>query len=206
MRNLHNTTKQELLYFLKSIDSKLSRKIIIIAIGGTALTLLNLKPSTRDIDFDLPYAKDKNALTSLFGQLDFEQESFSWFTSTGLRIDVFSQGYIFCTQLPPDYIEKAKVAVKLDNILLKTLSLEDIIITKLGRGDERDFEDIKQIYLHADIKNEELAARFFRVAESWTDSPQVIKQKLLDLFEIKFGQWGFSIPIELIKKVKLWEI
>lgn len=206
MRNIHNTGKEELLTFLKNIDRKLPHKITIVAIGGTALTLLNLKESTRDIDFDLPLEKDWKALVDLFKKLDFEPEGFAWFTSTGLRIDVFRQGYIFCTQLPSDYVEKSKLALKLDKITLKTLSLEDIIVTKLGRGDERDFQDIKQIYLHARIDNEQLAERFFEIAQSWIESPEIIRQKLLDLIDIKFSQWKFPIPNRLMQKVKAWEI
>lgn len=206
MRNIHNTNKEKLLNFLKTIDGKLPHKITIIAIGGTALTLLNLKESTRDIDFDLPIEKDWKALVDLFKKLDFELEGFAWFTSTGLRIDLFKWGYIFCTQLPSDYVKKSKLALKLDKITLKTLSLEDIIVTKLGRGDERDFMDIKQIYLHSDIDNEQLAERFFEIAKSWIESPEIIRQKLLDLIEIKFSQWNFPVPTKLVLKVKSWEI
>lgn len=119
MRNAHNTNKEELLNFLKSIDRKLPHKITIIAIGGTALTLLNLKESTKDIDFDLPFEIDWKALVSLFRRFDFEPEGFSWFTSTGLRIDLFRQGYIFCTQLPADYVEKSEESIKLDLIDIK---------------------------------------------------------------------------------------
>ncbi len=206
MRNLHDTNRPELLNFLKNIDGKLPHEILIVAIGGTALTLLNLKDSTKDIDFDIPLKKDEEALLSLFKRMDFEQESFAWFTPTGLRIDIFKQGYIFCSQLPLDYVEKSKIVVKLDKIVIKTLSLEDIIVTKLGRGDERDFTDIRQIYLHASIDPEQLVARFFEVAQSWPDSPEIIRQKLLDLIEIKFSQWDFPISAELVQKVKKWEI
>ena len=31
------------------------------------------------------------------------------------------------------------------------------------------------------------------------------KQKLLDLIEIKFGQWGFKLNTKLISEVKKWE-
>ncbi len=206
MRNTHNTNKEELLSFLKNIDEKLPHKITIIAIGGTALTLLNLKDSTKDIDFDLPIEKDWKALESLFQKLDFESEGFAWFTPTGLRIDLFKRGYIFCSQLPFDYVEKSKDAVKLDKITLKTLSLEDIIVSKLGRGDERDFQDIKQIYLHANINNEQLAERFFEIAQSWIESSEIVRQKLLDLIDIKFSQWKFPIPNKLVQKVRAWEI
>ncbi|MGA2789468.1 MAG: hypothetical protein ABSF00_01735 [Candidatus Bathyarchaeia archaeon] len=36
-----------LLGFLEEVDKELGRKITLIAVGGTALTLLGAKPSTR---------------------------------------------------------------------------------------------------------------------------------------------------------------
>ena len=58
--SLDNT---RLLDFLGEIDRELSRKIckymvmdkqvVIVAVGGTAMTLVNAKPSTIDIDFTI---------------------------------------------------------------------------------------------------------------------------------------------------------
>ena len=46
--------KSELLNFLEELNKELGRKITLIAVGGTAMTLLDLKPSTMDIDFTIP--------------------------------------------------------------------------------------------------------------------------------------------------------
>jgi hypothetical protein len=43
-----------LLGLLEAVDDELTRKIKLVAAGGTAMTLLNLKPSTVDIDFAGP--------------------------------------------------------------------------------------------------------------------------------------------------------
>jgi hypothetical protein len=43
-----------LLGFLEEVDKEVERKVTLIAVGGTALTLLGAKPSTRDVDFTLP--------------------------------------------------------------------------------------------------------------------------------------------------------
>lgn len=40
---------------LSSVDEELERRIVLVAVGGTAMTLLDLKPSTIDIDFTGPY-------------------------------------------------------------------------------------------------------------------------------------------------------
>jgi hypothetical protein len=42
------------LALLARFDEELERKIVLVAAGGTALTLLNAKPSTLDLDFTGP--------------------------------------------------------------------------------------------------------------------------------------------------------
>ncbi len=43
----------KLLGFLE-LDKELNRRITVVAVGGTAMTLLGAKPSTTDVDFDMP--------------------------------------------------------------------------------------------------------------------------------------------------------
>ena len=44
----------QLLEFLELVGQELPRKIVLVAAGGSAMTLLKVKPSTRDIDFTGP--------------------------------------------------------------------------------------------------------------------------------------------------------
>jgi len=46
--------KELLLARLADWDSFLKKRVRLIACGGTALTLLNIKPSTEDIDLIVP--------------------------------------------------------------------------------------------------------------------------------------------------------
>lgn len=46
--------KRNLIQFLKELDGNLERRITLVVVGGTALTLLDVKPSTIDVDFTLP--------------------------------------------------------------------------------------------------------------------------------------------------------
>jgi len=45
--------KEELVDYLKDIDANLPKKIDVVCIGGTAMTLLDIKDSTRDVDFNV---------------------------------------------------------------------------------------------------------------------------------------------------------
>lgn len=47
--------KSGLLGLLSAVDSELNRKITLVAAGGTAMTLLDMEPSTLDIDFTGPH-------------------------------------------------------------------------------------------------------------------------------------------------------
>jgi len=124
--------KAGLLAFLKEVDRELPRKIHLIAVGGTAMTLLNLKNSTIDIDFvlDREEAKMFRKLLQAFPH--------------GFKIDIFSDGMVFSQQLPRDYSEKSiPITSSLKNIQLSALHPLDIVVTKIGRLDERDIEDIE---------------------------------------------------------------
>ena len=127
--SLDNT---KLLDFLEEIDKELTRRIILVAAGGTAMTLLKAKSSTIDVDFTLP------------------DEDYMEFTKIleivvhGFKVDIYKDGAVFSQILPADYIKKSKtIKTKMENIDLKALSPLDIVVTKIGRLNDRDKEDIK---------------------------------------------------------------
>jgi len=123
--------KSRLLDFLAVLDVELNRKITVVAVGGTAMTLLDLKPSTVDIDFTVPstdYDDFNKALANL---------------SHGFKVDVYIDGMIFSQALPDDYLEKSIEIVTLKHIHLRALHPVDIVATKIGRLNERDLQDIK---------------------------------------------------------------
>lgn len=133
-------TKSDLIKWLKKLDNKLDRPIILIAVGGTAMTLLNLKESTRDVDFCIK-GEDSERFRKLIKGAKF-------------KIDVFIDGFIFSEQLPDDYIDIANEhnEVEFKNIKLKTLNPLDIIITKAARYNERDEEDIATLTKKQDFR------------------------------------------------------
>jgi hypothetical protein len=117
---------------------------------------------------------------------------------------MFHGSNILGTDLLPDCIGKSKFIRSFGNIKLYTLPLEDIIISKLARGDSRDFDDIKGILEIEKIDIRELVQRYKETME--TSIVANYKQKLLDLIEIKFKDWGFSLDNSLIGEVKRWEL
>ena len=50
----YRLNRNELLDNLREWNRYLRRKVHLIACGGTAMTLLGVKPSTKDVDFMVP--------------------------------------------------------------------------------------------------------------------------------------------------------
>lgn len=140
--------KTKLLDFLEVLGTELPRKITLVAVGGTALTLLDLKASTIDIDFTIPsgdyeeFIKAEKAIPH------------------GLRIDKWKDGLVFATSLPDDYLENSiQTDFTLKNINLRALHPLDIVITKIGRLNERDREDITTCVQKYNVTLEQIKKR-----------------------------------------------
>ncbi len=139
--------KKSLLEFLKEVDSHLRKRIDLVAAGGTAMTLLDIKQSTIDIDFIVAgsdFLDLKRALNSV---------------PHGYRIDIFRDGFVFSQKLPEDYIQKSILIRKFKSIRLYALHPLDIIVTKIGRLNERDTEDIKDCIRKFNIRKAEIKKR-----------------------------------------------
>lgn len=139
---------KRLLDFLEEIDKILSQKIIITAVGGTAMTLLNLKTSTIDIDFEVSDA-DEKILKKALDEL-----------KPGFRVDVFSDGMIFSQLLPKDFRKKAiTIKAKFKNIELLALHPIDIVASKIGRLNARDEQDIQSCIEKFKLKKTQIQKR-----------------------------------------------
>jgi hypothetical protein len=155
-------TKQDLLDWLKQIDKNLKKKMTIIAVGGTAMTLLNLKESTKDVDFCVE--------TNNYNK--FKELS----KSNIFIVDIFQEGYIFTLQLPEDYKKKSsKHKQKFKYLDLRVLMLEDIIITKTARLNTRDIEDIKILSETGKINLNRLKERFKEVYTTFAGNEKDFK-------------------------------
>lgn len=143
--SLDNT---KLLDFLGEIDKELKRKIVIVAAGGTAMTLLKTKPSTIDVDFTIPneYFDDFQRAKNI--------------VQPGFKVDLFHDGAVFVNMLPDDYLKRSKlIKTKLKNIELRALHPVDIIVTKIGRFDGRDEQDIEACIKKFKIKKGQIVKR-----------------------------------------------
>ncbi|NHI04351.1 hypothetical protein DYY67_1209 [Candidatus Nitrosotalea sp. TS] len=95
--SLDNT---KLLDFLGEIDKELTHKIVVVAVGGTAMTLLKTKSSTIDVDFTIP------------SQYYDDFERAKDIVKPGFRVDLYRDGAIFLNMLPDRIIYEMDLILK----------------------------------------------------------------------------------------------
>lgn len=140
--------RTKLTSLLETINEKLAKHITVVAVGGTALTLLEVKTSTVDIDFSFP-------------NRDFDEfnKAVAILPKLGYRIDSFSDGAIFGIILPDDYLRKSMPIKKFKRIELRALHPIDIVVTKIGRLNQRDKQDIEDTVRYFGLSESQLADR-----------------------------------------------
>jgi hypothetical protein len=140
--------KTGLFNLLATIDGQLRRKITIVAIGGTALTLLDVKESTIDIDLSFPD-----------NDLEEFEKALKMLPKPGFRIHYFSDGDIFGVTVPDDYLKKSPSVKKFKRIELRALSPIDVVVTKIARLNPRDKQDIEACTKRFRLSEEEIKTR-----------------------------------------------
>lgn len=139
---------QDLLEFLALIEEHLDQGITLVAAGGTALTLLEAKPSTLDIDFTGP-ADSLEAFHKAESQ-----------EAHGYDIDSWPDGTVFMVNLPSDYLERSQgFDVELTRVDLRALDPVDLIVTKIARLNQRDRDDIRTARGRFDVTAEQVRRR-----------------------------------------------
>ena len=147
--------KKLLLDFLEALNDDLTKKITLVAAGGTAMTLLDLKPSTIDIDFTIPSSDLP----------EFERVLKN--NPPGFKVDRWADGQVFCQSLPSDYLDKSIRIREYTNILLKALNPVDIVLTKIGRLNERDIQDIETCIRKFKLTKEKVTSRAALVSPTY---------------------------------------
>ena len=120
------------------------RKVHLIACGGTALTLLDVKPSTKDIDLLVPVVEEYSYLIKTLKDLGYKSASGAgWARDDGFIFDLFPGKRVHTTELLESPLDSGNnIPVKeFTHLYLGVLNYYDIIISKLFRGAGIDMED-----------------------------------------------------------------
>ncbi len=176
--------REDLLVELDGWNSFLKSKVHLIACGGTALTLLEIKPSTKDIDFMLPNVNEYTYLVKTLMDLGYQQVSGYGFARDNRFIfDLFCGKKIHTTELldTPLRDDGNIFYDELTYIYVGILNFYDLMISKLFRGAQIDFDDCVML---VEAKREEIDLSVFRKRFLETASYDVSEDRIIRNMEI----------------------
>jgi hypothetical protein len=137
--------KQQLLETLGQWNAFIKRKIHLIACGGTALTLMDVKFSTKDVDFMVPNMPEYQYLIRTLKDLDYKQVTGSGWKRKGevFLFDLFPGKRIHTTELMESPLKECNHTLfkEFSYLYVGVLNDYDLIASKLFRGTNVDFED-----------------------------------------------------------------
>jgi len=141
----YRLNKQTLLDILGQWNRFLKRKIHLIACGGTALTLLDIKHSTKDVDFIVPVESEYKYIIKTLKDLGYQQTTASGWQKKGdiYIFDLFPGKRIHTTELLEFPLKGGNhiLLKEFSHLYIGILNDYDLIASKLFRGASVDFED-----------------------------------------------------------------
>lgn len=159
-------------------DGYLKRKVHLIACDGTAMTLLDVKESTKDIDLLIPNEAEYDYLIRILKQLGYKSVTgWGWARGDGFIFELFRGKKVHTTEVLESPLQKGNhILIKEFNLIyLGALNHYGLIISKLFRGAAIDIE-----YCLALIraKKKEINIRFLKRRFHQTASFDVSEEKV----------------------------
>lgn len=177
----YRVTAEELKRTLASWDAVLPGrgKIHLIACGGTALSLLGYKESTKDVDLLVPHEKEYERLQHFLKRAGYEQKTRDGWGRHDETIiyDLYPGKRVYQTELLISPLEGHghKKVWEGKKISLGVLNSVDWMITKLFRGSEQDVEDCLTLMRHEDMDLRKFEKRYRETASYDTSEERVLK-------------------------------
>lgn len=141
----YRLSQKQLLEILEGWNHYLRRKVHLIACGGTTMTLLGVKASTKDVDFMTPEIGEHCYLIKQIKKLGYSQVTHSGWERPGelFRFDLFSGNRIHTTELLESPLGEGRHTrlIEFSRLHIGILNDYDLIASKLMRGTQVDFDD-----------------------------------------------------------------
>lgn len=182
--------KDELTRTLQAWDELLPGrgKIRLVACGGTALTLMGHKESTKDVDFLVPEPEEYNHLTGFLAQAGYRQETQYGWKREGETIlfDLYPGKKVYVTELLTSPLarggsRKWKAWKKIE---VSILNPADLVISKMFRGTEVDIQDSLLLLSKEKLDFRKLQARYRETAKY-----EISEEKVLRNLELLLKRW-----------------
>jgi hypothetical protein len=161
-------------------------RVRLIACGGTALTLLYIKDSTKDIDFMVPEANEYHRLMKFLKDLNYRDQGngLAHEDDPNFIYQFWCGNKVFTTDLLDSPLEEGKhiLVKRWPHIYLGALNFIDLIITKMFRGTLVDREDCVAVFATGQINAQKLLERYSKAAR-YDLNPNKVMQNFVYLSE-----------------------
>ncbi len=199
----YRITSKELIQTIGNWERLINFKVQLIGCGGTALTLLGIKDSTKDIDFIVPVPGEYERLMKFLRALGYEEKGggLGHPDDPKFLYQFWVGNRVFTTDLLDSPLEPGKnIAIKKwRHIYLGALNLIDLIITKMFRGMQVDIDDCVAAYAASKIDPEKLLERYAEAAK-YDLNPDKMMQNFISLAEELFEKQ--MVTNTLLKKAR----
>ena len=164
----YRLTGNKMLQTIENWDRLLNFRVQLIACGGTALTLLKIKESTKDIDLIVPVTDEYKKLMKFVKSIGYQEKGggLAHPDDPHFLYQFWHGSRVFTTDLLNSPLETGKhILIKeLRHIYLGALNLIDLIITKMFRGAGVDLDDCIAVFETGQVDAEELFERYSKAA------------------------------------------
>lgn len=200
----YRLNKTTLFNALKQWTFFLKKPVHLIACGGTAMTLCGVKASTKDVDFMVPVEQEYKYLIKTLKKVGYRPVSGSgWQNEKDIfQFDIFCGNHIHTTELLESPLNEGKhtYLIQLANIYVGILNNYDLIVSKLMRGTEVDFEDCLLLFeAHADQINHNRLVDHFNEMLDYHPVGETRIRPNIEIFMERLYDRGFDNGRPIIK-------
>ncbi|OGX06327.1 MAG: hypothetical protein A3G87_01615 [Omnitrophica bacterium RIFCSPLOWO2_12_FULL_50_11] len=184
-------TANELMETLGAWDKLIpgGKKVRLIACGGTALTLLGHKESTKDVDFIVPDKKEYERLVHFLQRAGYQQPGiYSWRRANEvISFDIYPGKSVYTTELLSSPLAKDghKKIREWSKLYLGVLNPADLIISKMFRGSGADFDDSLVLLQKEKVDLKRLEKRYKETAKYDVSEARVLRNLEVLLNKVK---------------------
>jgi hypothetical protein len=165
----YRITGRQLIETIDNWESLINFKVKLIGSGGTALTLLGIKESTKDIDMIVPLQKEYERLLTFLRSIGYQDKGNGLVHPDAplFLFQFWAGNRVFTTELLDSPLNPGRnILIKeWRHIYLGALNLQDLIITKMFRGTQVDIEDCVSAFSAFEMDPESLLERYTEAAK-----------------------------------------
>lgn len=193
----------------KVLGEKLKKRIECYVIGGSAMMYHGMKPSTIDIDLVFDHEKDREEVEKILKNIGYKEREtrviYFGKKNTPLllqrdeaRFDLFLNK-IISTVLSEGMKERVELIYEYDDLIVKVISPEDIIITKCATERAGDRKDAAEIIKKVTIKWDQVIEESIYQASV---TPYIFPVFLFDFLEELKEDLKAEIPKKVLDEIR----